>query len=40
LVIVQAQSSTAELFPKDSVLLAKVVDRQLLVLVHQPGDGD
>jgi len=40
LAVVQAQPSSAELFPKNSVFLLKAVDDLLLLLVQPPCEGN
>lgn len=40
LVVVQAQPSSAELFPKNSFFLLEVVDDLLLLLVQPPCEGN
>jgi hypothetical protein len=40
LVIVETQSPAAELFAKNTVLFAQILDHLQLVLVHPPGHGN
>jgi hypothetical protein len=40
LVVVQAQPSSAELFPKNSVFLLEVVDDLLLLLIQPASEGN
>ena len=40
LVVGEAQTSVTELLAENAVLLAQVVDEQLLVAVDEGGDGD
>jgi hypothetical protein len=37
-VVIQAESSTAKLFAKNSILFTKIVDRLLLLLIHRSSD--
>ena len=40
LIVVEPKPSAAKLFLEDSILLAKVVNSELLLLVHPSGHGD
>src|SRR5262245_56402925 len=40
LIVVEPKPSAAKLFLEDSILFAKVVDGELLLLVHPSGHGD
>jgi hypothetical protein len=40
LVIIESHSATADLLPKNSILLQKVLDDLLLRLVHPSGHGN
>jgi hypothetical protein len=40
LVIVESHSATADLLPKNSILLQKILDDLLLMLVHPSSNGN
>src|SRR5215469_1627263 len=40
MIVIQAQPSAAELFSKDSIFFAQVIDSILLLLVHPAGHSD
>lgn len=40
LIVVESKSSVPKLFPKDAILLTKVVNGELLLLVHPSGHRD